>query len=177
MGSTAYMDYVAHLGLVMGTGPTRIACAWAQSICAVFPDPEDREDVEDCDIAALTSPLAAFVKDVTGRQLHLASALTHSNMRPPPATRIPPMLRLGGMANKLALEEAVAVSRRRRGAATTIQRAFRRFLRRSRQLSNTHMGAALLGHLFAGLRVADEDQSALRRMEVGDEIEGSGPAV
>jgi hypothetical protein len=175
MGSCERSDYVAHLGLRLdqGGGPVRIVCAWAQAISAIVLDDDDVDDIGDrsrvdatCDsdakvedafsIAAPASPLARFVHDITGRRLHLACALTHCNMRPPSSTRVPPMMRLGALANKMALEDAVRASRARIRAAKTIQRALRqRWVTKRDQIS---IGTKLLSHLLAAMRVDDPRQ-------------------
>lgn len=148
MGSCERLDYVAHLGLLMRGGLIRITQAWAQSICAIPLElGEDNSDGED---ATAASPLARFVHDVTGRRLHLACALTHCNMSPPSSTRVLPMLRLGSLANKMALEDAVRISRVRRGAAIVIQRAYR-----SSSQQSSSIGTKLLGDMFAEMRVDD----------------------
>ena len=150
MGSCGRSDYVAHLGLMISSRsdcPVRIKRAWAQSICAMpftFLDSVVEDD-------GPSSPLAKFVHDITGRRLHLACALTHCNMNPPSTTRAPPMLRLGGMANKIDLEDAVFVSRVQRQAAITIQRAFRNSPRPKR--SRQHMGARMLSNMLTDLRI------------------------
>ena len=148
MGSSGHSDYVAHLGLLMSDdGPVRIKRAWTQTIC-VIPFPLCGVVCEDSD---LSSPLAKFVHDITGRQLHLACALTHCSMNPPSTTRAPPMLRLGGMANKIDLEDAVSVSRIRRGAATIIQRAYRRSSLAKRRYSSS--GVKILSNLLTDLSI------------------------
>lgn len=153
MGSCEEMDYVTHLSICTAEPTVRILSAWAQTIRCVASDTDEPDDTASSPPA---SPLARFVRDMTGKHLHLACALTHCNMRPPFNTRTPPMMKLGGLANTTTLEDAVALSRVRRRSAQKIQRAYRRHVgnkvARARGRDES-VGSRVLSGLLSELRL------------------------
>lgn len=112
-------DYVGHYLLDLSGAYVRVVSAWRE--CARACDDDSPDDGH--------APLARMVYEVFAKPLHLWSALVHSPQKPVTAYardgHVRPMLRMGCYTRPFALEEAVAVSRRRRLAAIVIGRAAR----------------------------------------------------
>jgi hypothetical protein len=122
----AAFDYVGHylVDAPADAKHVRVVSAWSQTAWARLGEIDH----------ARFAPLARVVFEVFGRPLHLWSALNHTPQAPRATlvdrATVAPMLRLGCYTRSFALEDAVAESRRRRGAAVRIQRAWRRSRRR-----------------------------------------------
>lgn len=127
MGSSETYDYVAHFELVKSDRTVKITRAWTQTLRFVESEASSDEGTL-AEERPLACPLHKVVLEVTGRPLHLACALRHSSLTPSGPASVP-LMKLGCLANTTTLEDAVAMSRVKRSAATVIQRAWRRYTR------------------------------------------------
>jgi len=133
LGHSQGLDYVAHYIVDLSSAAhCTIRASWSQA---------EATGLVDSTIAADSVPLSRIFFEVFGRPLRLCSALSHalgvSWVNTPKSQRIPPLVVLGCDACGHALSELVETARKRRAAAITVQRAWRRM--NALTLSMNHM--------------------------------------
>lgn len=122
LGHSQRLDYVAHY-IVDLSSPAycTIRASWSQA---------EETGLVDSTTAADSVPLSRIFFEVFGRPLRLCSALSHALgvtwVDTPKSQRMSPLVVLGCDACGQALAELVETARKRRSAAITVQRAWRR---------------------------------------------------